>query len=378
MNNNLKFKNVTSTFQVKADDEKGTFEAYGNAFGNVDHAGDKTMFGAFKKCIEDWKSKGEYPQFLSQHGHSKNPIGIITDLKEDENGLWFKGEFCLETQDGREAYALVKMGALKRFSIGYKTIKEKSVNGINELHELDVKEISLVTFACNEDSLLQSVKSAVDNGENPMRLIQKFMQEQGLSKRQASAAINAIKDEAKIESKRTLEIETIKEKVKSRKVKVHDVELDGTKSEMSMNEYISMVCCAVTDSISAKYKEDDDVYIYCEDLYTDFIVMCIYDYREDSCCKDFVKVPYSVQSGDNVLVGSPVSVTRLVKWVTEEEKEAMISEKLDDEIVDKEKNLDEEDDSLESEKSEEENEQPVEDVTVEDVKSWFASGGSTT
>ena len=357
MNNNLETKQTTLDFDVKAGDKKGTFVAYGNTFNKKDLAGDLTIEGAFGKCIKSWKEKGEFPQFLSQHGHKKNPIGIITGMEEDDNGLKFSGEFCLETQDGSEAHALVKMGALKRFSIGYQVIKEKMVAGINELHELYVKEISLVTFACNEDSLLQSVKSAVDNGENPMRLLQKFMQEHGLSKRQATAAINAIKTEAKIESSRELEINNIKQKIKSFDSSKFDLEIKS--SGMSMQEYVSMVVCAVVDSIKSGYEDEDDVYFYCAAAYTDCIVMEINDYRTEPSCCSYVKVPYSVTDERNVMVGTPVSVTKITKWVTEDEREKIEnSEKLDG------------DEPHHKDQPEDKSEEP-EYITASDIKNWF-------
>ena len=196
-------KSITFDCKIKADGVAGSFTAIGNAFGNIDHAGDKTMKGAFTKCIQSYNSSGTMPMLLSQHQHQAHPIGVITSMKETETGLEFEGQLCLETQLGKETHALMKMGAMNGWSIGYATIKEILVNGVNELHELDVREISAVTFPCNTDSvttsvkstsLIQSVKSAVENGEEiTPRMIQKSLQEAGLSKRQAEAAVNAIK-----------------------------------------------------------------------------------------------------------------------------------------------------------------------------------------
>ncbi len=311
----MTIKTKSLAFNIKAEDEAGSFTAYGNTFGNVDHAGDKTMKGAFAKCIEGCNAKARQPRLLSQHGHRANPIGIITSMKEDENGLLFEGKFCIEPGTaGAEAYALVKMGALDMFSIGYNTITEKRVAGVNELHELDVKEISLVTFACNENSLIQTVKSAIDSGEDvTTRMIQKSLQEAGFSKRQAEAAVNAIKVTADTEqtekSARDIFL-SLKES--------HVVSTDKltVKSDMSMSDYAHMISVAANKTV-----ESDSVYSYTVSLFMDYAILAVYDYSGDDYKEYYVKVSYTA-SGTDVMVGSPVEVTKDVSWLTAEEVSA--------------------------------------------------------
>lgn len=202
----IKTKGFAQKISIKAkkDAPEGTFTAYGNVFGVKDHAGDITVKGCFANTIAQHKSEGTMPRLLAQHGHRQMPIGIITDMIEDEKGLRFEGQFCVETQAGAEAYALCKMGAIDQFSIGYATIKETLTAKGNMLEELDVKEISLVTFACNEESTLVDIKSAIENEELTPRMLQKALRDAlGLSKRQSEAAINAIKSTESVEDSET-------------------------------------------------------------------------------------------------------------------------------------------------------------------------------
>lgn len=181
-----------SSFEIKAldNDTTGKFVAYGSVFGVVDYANDITVKGCFQNSIMEHKMSGKMPRFCQQHEHGKNPLGIITDMFEDEKGLRFEGQFCLETQAGREAYALCKMGALDEFSIGYITIKSAYNDAGNRLlQEVDLLEISLVTFACNPESTLVSIKSAPTTRDIQHAIRESF----GLSKRQSEAAIVAIK-----------------------------------------------------------------------------------------------------------------------------------------------------------------------------------------
>lgn len=201
-----KIQNFCQRFEIKTDTdgEQGTFVAYGNVFNVVDNFNDVTIHGAFAASIKRHLDNGTMPKLLAQHGHTTMPIGIITSMSEDEKGLRFEGKFALSTQAGQEAYDLIKMGAIDEFSIGYMVLqKEQQIfNGqsVRALIELDVKEISLVTFACNDQSKIESIKSAIINDENvTQRMVQKALQESGLSKRQAESAVNQIKSDPVVE-----------------------------------------------------------------------------------------------------------------------------------------------------------------------------------
>lgn len=205
---------LSTKFEVKsADDDSGTFTAYGNVFGIIDGAGDITVNGAFTNTIEEHKSNGTMPKLLAQHGHTTMPIGVITDMVEDEKGLRFEGKFALETQAGAEAYALVKMGAIDEFSVGYivRNFERNIVDGksVRQLLDLNVKEISLVTFACNPESKIEEIKSAVENGNQVTpRMVQKALQESGLSKRQSEKAINSMSKPEEIKQDANVSEET--------------------------------------------------------------------------------------------------------------------------------------------------------------------------
>lgn len=152
------------SFQIKSfneiEGEQGVFEAYANVKWIKDKASDVTIDGAFTKSILKAKSSGRMPKMLLQHDF-KQVVGVWLEMEEDEKGLRVKGQLALNTQLGRETYELLKMGALDALSIGYLTIKERydHSTGTNYLEEVDIKEISIVTFPCNEDSLVDEVKS---------------------------------------------------------------------------------------------------------------------------------------------------------------------------------------------------------------------------
>lgn len=68
----------------------------------------------------------------------------------------------------QEAYDLLRSGAMKGLSIGYKpvTYDFDENTGVRYLREVDLFEVSLVTFPANEEAQVTVVKS----GDQPMIL----------------------------------------------------------------------------------------------------------------------------------------------------------------------------------------------------------------
>lgn len=145
--------------ELKAVDEQGTFEGYGAVFGNVDFGGDIIMPGAFAKSIQQIKESGRLLPALWQH-NTDQPIGVYPELAEDDYGLKFKGKLTLPVRRAAEAHALMKDGALSGMSIGYgvKEFEYDADTGVRTLRELDLYEISPVTFPMNDEARVSGVK----------------------------------------------------------------------------------------------------------------------------------------------------------------------------------------------------------------------------
>jgi HK97 family phage prohead protease len=80
---------------------------------------------------------------LWQHDPAR-PIGRVDYLKEDRRGLRVIGRLS-EGAAGREAAALLKEGAVRGLSFGYR-VKASEDGEPRVLTELDLVEISLVTM----------------------------------------------------------------------------------------------------------------------------------------------------------------------------------------------------------------------------------------
>ena len=147
--------------ETKAEDGKMTFGGYGATFGGKpDHHNDIIAEGAFAKTLQE-KSLEDI-KLLYQHDRWI-PIGVFTELKENKTGLKFKAELA-NTQWGSETYELLKMKALNSMSIGFYTNEADfdRQSGVRTIKEVELMEISVVTFPANENARINRVKSQED------------------------------------------------------------------------------------------------------------------------------------------------------------------------------------------------------------------------
>lgn len=119
---------------------------YASVFGSADQGGDIVQKGAYLASLKRIIAEGRKIKMLWQHDPTQ-PIGVWDEVREDARGLFVKGRILKELRQGAEALALLKARAIDGLSIGYRTLRaEKTAQGGRLLHELDLWEVSLVTF----------------------------------------------------------------------------------------------------------------------------------------------------------------------------------------------------------------------------------------
>lgn len=153
------YKSVS--FDLESADEKtGEFSGYASVFGNVDDGGDIVDKGAFSKTIvEDFARI----KILSQHDQCELPIGKPIELREDDKGLYIRGKIS-NTQKGRDIQTLLKDGVLNELSIGYEAIDYEidEENHVRHLKQIRLWEVSIVTWAMNDQATIDDVKSLAE------------------------------------------------------------------------------------------------------------------------------------------------------------------------------------------------------------------------
>lgn len=169
-----------AAFELKAEPgEDGIFEGYASVFDVLDQGFDVVKPGAFRKSLES----GRKVRLLWQHDMDK-PIGVWEALREDERGLFVRGRLSGDVQQGKEALALLRMGALDSMSIGYRVIaaSEEAGGRVRALDEVELLEISLVTFPMNTAATVTDVKSIAT-----IREFERAMRDAGFSQKEAKA-----------------------------------------------------------------------------------------------------------------------------------------------------------------------------------------------
>lgn len=143
------------TFEVKEfESESRKISGYAAIFNNKDKASDILLKGCFSKSIEErgpQSTANDKIILLWQHDQ-REPLGRITELKEDDRGLYFEAVID-EIELGDRAIKQLESGTLNQFSIGYNYVWENveydSERDAYIVKEVKLHEISVVSIGCN-------------------------------------------------------------------------------------------------------------------------------------------------------------------------------------------------------------------------------------
>lgn len=143
---------------VEETDEKWIIEGYASVFGNVDSYFEVVDKGAFKDFLAS--NFPRYPKLVWGHDWMQ-PLGPTLEAREDEIGLYVKGELLKDVARAREAYALIKSGAMTDLSFGFRVREDEmdQENGVRHLKKIDIFEWSPVLVGANPKATITGVKS---------------------------------------------------------------------------------------------------------------------------------------------------------------------------------------------------------------------------
>lgn len=128
-------------------------------FGAEDLARDVVEPGAFAASLA---RRGVEGVKMLWHHDPAEPIGRWLEIREDPRGLLVRGRLMPEIARAREALALMRAGVLDGLSIGFRTVKARAEpkSGVRRLIEVDLWEVSLVTFPMLPQARVAALKSA--------------------------------------------------------------------------------------------------------------------------------------------------------------------------------------------------------------------------
>ncbi|MEO8723155.1 MAG: HK97 family phage prohead protease [Sphingobium sp.] len=134
------------------------FAGYAAIFNKVDRGGDIIRPGAFTGMIA--RLSQQAVPLLWQH-RPGSPIGVIEHISEDARGLRVIGR--LNAQEGAtdNAALMLKQGTVRGLSFGYRVRGSQGENP-RVLTDLDLMEVSLVTFPMQPSARVHAVEAQAD------------------------------------------------------------------------------------------------------------------------------------------------------------------------------------------------------------------------
>lgn len=183
-------KNCAQVLKEVAAD--GTFEGYASLFNKEDLGRDVVMPGAFKASLAQRGPTGI--KLLFQHDPAQ-PVGVWLKIYEDARGLFVRGRLMTEIAKAREVLSLLRAGAMDGLSIGFRAVKgaRDGRTGVRRLLEVDLWEISIVTFPMLPDARVVSVKERRFAGQAPSeREFERWLtQDAGFTRSEARALMRS-------------------------------------------------------------------------------------------------------------------------------------------------------------------------------------------
>lgn len=155
--------------ETKEDEQLGVFRG-AMATEHKDRGNDIIAPEAFDNTLKRYKKAKRDITLYYQHNTFALPIGIIPvkSVAKDGKNWDVKGELNLDTQLGREVYALIKQGALSDLSIGFTIIdqdikidKKDPEKFIRTIKELELWEVSVVGEPMNPKATINEVKNEI-------------------------------------------------------------------------------------------------------------------------------------------------------------------------------------------------------------------------
>ena len=149
---------MSGSFSLIPIDGDGRFSGYASRFGQLDGGGDIVMPGAFTRTLTRRRDR-----IRMLWGHDpKEPVGVWETLREDASGLFVAGRLSPGVGRAEDLRRLIAAGALDGLSIGFRTVRatRDGGTGYRRLHELELFEISIVTFPMLEAARIAPSLSA--------------------------------------------------------------------------------------------------------------------------------------------------------------------------------------------------------------------------
>ena len=211
--------------------------AYALAFNNVDSYGDVIL----PTAVDNFIKSEDFNRMHLCYQHKRDVvIGVIKNAGVDEKGMWIEADI-LPTTQGKDVQLLIKAGAVREFSIGYRVNKCRFERRdgyqyeIRVLEDIGIYEVSPVTFAANPEAVLIDAKN--EEREIEEKTIKNLdMENKELEMKQAlESAQTEIKATKDVVSSMTAELKSANETINEQKAQINNLD-ESVKAQQAVIE----------------------------------------------------------------------------------------------------------------------------------------------
>lgn len=150
-------KKINQKLVIKSEGGGFIISGYASVYDIADQDNDIIVKGAFTNL------ENKNVKLLWQHNHEK-PLGVIQTIFEDNYGLKVEATINSKIESGFEAIELIKQGAVNALSVGFNIISSYfNEGGQRVITEVDLIEVSIVTFPANTEAQINYIQSENKN-----------------------------------------------------------------------------------------------------------------------------------------------------------------------------------------------------------------------
>lgn len=271
----LESKSFAHDVELKAVEGEGDgllhIKFYALAFGNIDSWGDIIVPGA----VDEWlKSEESSRMALCWQHDFTTVIGKITAKGVDDTGMWCEADI-LPTSVGKDAAVLLKGGAIKEFSIGYRAeeyhYEKRDGMDIRILDKIKIYEASPVTIAANAKAVLTDAKAegsaennnkpnsnSISMNEQELKALKESLEAAKKSQAEMAQELKTYKDELSKATEMKAQIANLDKTVKDQQATIEALQekLDESNVPDSLKAYIGAFLTENKEAIEKKMAQE--------------------------------------------------------------------------------------------------------------------------
>jgi uncharacterized protein len=152
-------KTLDFALDIKSTDDDGRFEGWASPYGGApDSYGDIVEKTAYDDTLAKHRANNTMPVMLWAHDQAE-PIGVWENFESKGDGLYGTGRLIKGVRRADEAHLLMKNGAVRGLSIGYRVVDSVPDGKMTRLKKIDLHEVSIVAIPAADRARIVHVKN---------------------------------------------------------------------------------------------------------------------------------------------------------------------------------------------------------------------------